>query len=746
MAKNTETTKYPIFTNNLEVKINRENVDKQFVIYQVGTINLHHKNNVLDLPTEKYKAQSVAYYRNNRWFAMFNKGTVNFEELKKDIHDMDEAATVNEVDLFSTDVDSKEDIKDVELAQLLVNSLKNRSSELFSYNNITGSLYYSSEARPKRNVFEFLKLRFFTPTKEANSIALEANTETFSEVGALKRYGKNNASPNYVFDEETGEFRRKLHDDFKKSQTFFDKGAISRKGTRRKFLDFSAEDNFRKSKIGIIAVFLRDVKENLADYMSISQIPFYDYDDCKEPREDYENMDYSKFIKEKGICVVNTVNADEDGYTNSVKMQSKIIDSLKCEYKLAEISQSRENGKYVIEIIHNKESGCYAKKEDLVQPSFFEEDNKPEDQHNLFSENEIIQHVTVEDSFDKVDSETIKDVMHNIVQELIIKGDIVDRQISLVNWNEPKEWTFVKCGKGKRNALKKCYDFCYYKMTISSEGKLSFDTFNNRDFPESDEWGCLDRIFEFYNKGNKNQYSNIECVVYNNIKNVNVIYKTKQFSLPNVDELARTISLADGERTIEKSKLEEYLNEFISLHEFSEDDLMDLEDLFKNLRKEPCSSITYKKLLTFEDACNKKHFLMRKKLIKLFVGWLYNKTSTEESPILLNGQMKKTQNMHRNFNSFLGVKSMKMDGQFKYFVGKKESALKQSLATSCIVRDIIPWDKNGINKNGPIFFDELRHMLSVEFVRNGQYTVIPFPMKYLNEYIRFKEKDIDFDE
>lgn len=744
MAKNTETIKYPIFTNNLEVKINRENVDKQFVIYQVGTINLHHKNNVLDLPTEKYKAQSVAYYRSNRWFVMFNKGTVNFEELKKDIHDMDEAATVNEVDLFSTDVDSKEDIKDVELAQLLVNSLKNRSSELFSYNNITGSLYYSGEARPKRNVFEFLKLRFFTP--EPNSIALEANTETFSEVNALKKYGKSNASPNYVFDEETGEFRRKLHDDFKNDLTFFDKGAISRKGAKRKFLDFSAEDNFRKSKIGIIAAFLHDVKENLTDYISIAQTPFYNYKDCEEQRDNYETKDYSKFINEKGICVVNTVKADEDGFTNSLKMQSKMVDFLKSEYKLAGISQSRENGKYVIEIIHNKESGCYAKKEDLVQPSFFEEDNKSEDKHNLFSEDEIIQHITVEDSFDKVDNQAIKDVMHNIVQELIIKGDIVDRQISLVNWNEPKEWTFVKCGKGKRNALKKCYDFCYYKMTISPEGKLSFDIFNNRDFPESDEWSCLDKIFESYNKGNKNQFSNIECVVYNNIENVNVIYKTKRFTLPNVEELARTISLSDGDCTIAKAELEEHLNEFISLHDFSEDDLKDFEDLFKNLQKESNASITYKDLLTFKDASEKKHYLIKKKLIKLFVEWLYDKTSGNESPILLHAQMKNAQNLYKNFNSFLGIKSMKIGDQFQYFVGKKEDALKLSLATSCIVRDVIPWDKNGENKNGHVFFDELKHMLSVEFVRNGQYTVIPFPMKYLNEYVRFKEKDVDYEE
>ena len=45
-----------------------------------------------------------------------------------------------------------------------------------------------------------------------------------------------------------------------------------------------------------------------------------------------------------------------------------------------------------------------------------------------------------------------------------------------------------------------------------------------------------------------------------------------------------------------------------------------------------------------------------------------------------------------------------------------------------------------------ILFDELAHMLKVEFVRNGQYTVVPFPIKYLNEHIRFCEKDDSFEE
>ena len=95
----------------------------------------------------------------------------------------------------------------------------------------------------------------------------------------------------------------------------------------------------------------------------------------------------------------------------------------------------------------------------------------------------------------------------------------------------------------------------------------------------------------------------------------------------------------------------------------------------------------------------------------------------------------------RILNSFLGVKSMELDGKFKYFVGKKKEAVQLSLHHPCKIRDVIPWNEYGECPNGKILFDEFAHMLTVEFVRNGQYTIVPFPIKYLREYIKFCEKD-----
>lgn len=62
-----------------------------------------------------------------------------------------------------------------------------------------------------------------------------------------------------------------------------------------------------------------------------------------------------------------------------------------------------------------------------------------------------------------------------------------------------------------------------------------------------------------------------------------------------------------------------------------------------------------------------------------------------------------------------------------YFVGTKKASLKTSIHNACAVRKVV-------SQTGLIEYKELFPLLAVEFVRNKQYTVIPFPFKYLREW------------
>lgn len=63
---------------------------------------------------------------------------------------------------------------------------------------------------------------------------------------------------------------------------------------------------------------------------------------------------------------------------------------------------------------------------------------------------------------------------------------------------------------------------------------------------------------------------------------------------------------------------------------------------------------------------------------------------------------------------------------FVYYVGAKSK--KREYPNACCMRKVISLGEE-------LEYEELLPLMTVEFVRNNQYTVLPFPFKYLREYI-----------
>ena len=64
---------------------------------------------------------------------------------------------------------------------------------------------------------------------------------------------------------------------------------------------------------------------------------------------------------------------------------------------------------------------------------------------------------------------------------------------------------------------------------------------------------------------------------------------------------------------------------------------------------------------------------------------------------------------------------------FVYYVGAKSKRI--SYPNACCMRKVV-------SLGDEIEYEELLPLMVVEFVRNNQYTVLPFPYKYLREYIK----------
>ncbi len=67
-----------------------------------------------------------------------------------------------------------------------------------------------------------------------------------------------------------------------------------------------------------------------------------------------------------------------------------------------------------------------------------------------------------------------------------------------------------------------------------------------------------------------------------------------------------------------------------------------------------------------------------------------------------------------------------------YFVGTKGEGIQQNISRASVIREI----ETANNSN--LIFQKLLPLMNVDFVRNGDLTVLPFPYKYLREWNKTK--------
>lgn len=68
-----------------------------------------------------------------------------------------------------------------------------------------------------------------------------------------------------------------------------------------------------------------------------------------------------------------------------------------------------------------------------------------------------------------------------------------------------------------------------------------------------------------------------------------------------------------------------------------------------------------------------------------------------------------------------------------YSSGQIGSGMNTTIAKAAHIRKIVPY------KGATLFFQDYLETMNVIFIRNGQLTVMPFPFKYLREYIKFEK-------
>ena len=689
-----------MLTNRISVTYNMKNIDADFDIFKVEKSNKdYYKYNILDSAVYEFKAAAVQWTFGATALVLFRKGEVMEQHFKESIMKEYEDVKIQKIDVFDSEQCSKSFYYENRLlVQLLINSIRTPKYDAFMYNNLTGKLLYHDPSwRHKDKFIRFLE------------IVIDPGMYLNLEHKTFKRFNREGTGL-YVIDSKTGEFRKKLKTDV--NVITYKEGSLPHNHFRVDNFDITDYAHFRKSKMGVMEQFLRDVKENLSQYIAIEIIEREDaqaFDISNLEKKGISEHKYGEMLQKKGVVIV-----DENNSEKSKEIVEKLRNELKHYYSIeASVGELSEEA-YNIRIIHD---GEYYDENDIYDP------------HNDNLKGYIVQHMT-EEAEHFTNAKGSSPDIKKMVQELIIKGDVRERLISIFDWerlDSGKEWTFVlrrkiktKFGESAEHTNyinKKAYNYYnYYRLKIDCNGKLEFDTFCDSRQDETEEWCKICYAYDFVEDKHRGAQNQIEGLMYSDIDNIHAILLTREKTLPNITALMDTLKETDGKEKVSKEILLKAMEDF----EIANPDSVECISEWRCKLSDEAEMITKKAV--------KKILNMRTNLASLFNRFLHEKYS-----VWIDGELRKGEfEAIFQIGNLLNIKyeyntNDYADGNtFVYYVGAKSKKL--SYPNACCMRKVISLGDN-------LEYEELLPLMAVEFVRNSQYTVLPFPYKYLREYI-----------
>lgn len=704
-----------ILTNKFNAELNMDAIDKDFDIYVVDKESQKlDRCNILDIPETKFNALAVQYQFGRKAFVLFQKNTVLESEFRESLQ-----SEFKDVSVYHVTLEDLQDEKfckdhffygDRLLVQLLLNSIRAPRNESLTYNNLTGKLYYAADnlknVDKKTGVIWYMS---YLEIKLDPGMFLNLDVKTFG----LSSYGKSGRQ--YVLDPKTGVLRKRLATDEDSLPTYTEK-AQNGKHKTVDFLEISSFKKFQECKLGIMERFLRDVKRLLSEYVTLTPMQVeesQEYEVSKKEKEGLSEKGMGNILKQRGVVIV-----DENKTERSKEIVKKLKYELQKHYGVLAKEGELEKDKYNVRIIHT--------------PEYYER-LEIEDLHNATEYGFIVQHL-VEEKEHFNDKQSASPAINKIIQELIIKGDVLDRMITIYDWKKlgaNKAWTFVRRKKifnqnGEKvehvnSAGKKVFNYFKYDvLEVNKEGNLNFYSFTDAEYPyETEEHERIIRAFDRFHKEYQKDANEVEGLVYSNIENIHAIILTPEKTIPNTETIWDGLRETTADKRVNKADLLEAMEAFVEECELDEKTKDYIETMKLNLMKED-------DVITIGRVC--KMMGMKKKAAKKL-----NRFMHENCNIWISAEMKDQYfESEYQIGNMLNIKYYQLpDYQniptFYYFVGPKRTSLQNSINNACAVRKVV-------SETGEIEYRELLPLMAVEFVRNKQYTVLPFPFKYLREY------------
>ncbi len=659
-------------TNKLNIQFNLQRLLSDYAVVKFSTSENFIKYGALILDEIRLtlKAKSIIFERGKSFYALFDKNYISNIDLSKQLEKIEDGDKLSFKFLNDKEL---EKIQTHTLTQLIINSITTPHHKRLTFNNLTGKLYLFnsshlkiSTSKEKDQIFKIIGLEFYIDP----NCCLQLNVKTFSNVLLSKQMDfskrKFNSYPKYTFVHSTNTLRRVLPTENIKAEDLFILKQTSKKDVLEKnnipFLDFGNLSEFKNSKIGILSDVLDNIKEKLSKYLIVE---FKEVEISNVVR--YSNaFDYSE-LNENIFLLDGIKDENSEEHLESIKQE---ISRLTPNSKTKVVKRENKKG-YNIKLIHNK--------------SFYQK----YEQKDPYKPSNDIQHITYEDF--KLNS---KGSVKAIIKELVIKNDIKNNQISIIDWSTfgyKNKWIF---------GIKQDIDF--YFIIVEPDGKTSFERFES-DLFNQNEYDDLCDVF--------GDDKNIEFIVKDDTGNINIVKRTNNFTIPKYQKISEVLEKESIEIKITRTTAVNIINELFEKEKAQE--LKNKINQIKNWSKENL-------LKCFENRSDKKMFVTKVK---------------EETGEVLKSYLR-DKSRYELLDSQLDIHSFEYNDKKHYYVGVKGEGIQQTISRASVVREIETYGKS------EYIFDKLLPLMNVDFVRNGDLTVLPFPIKYLREWKNTRHNNV----
>lgn len=667
-----------LYLNELMASFKYSNIDRDYDFYYVTTSDKYIKGGATFLDIDDIKVAALQFESGKSFWVMLPKNAISRAEFVRLLNTKEDGDSLSIKSMTSNSIPKHL------LTQLFLNALTSPADEMISFNNLSGKFLCFRPAWFNKDKDNFIWGMHCLEVKVGDDMCIKLAAHRMTALALKKqmKFEKRKLQdyPQYEFSYNNNTLKRVSNENKDRRENFIIKPVDGERGSIT-FFDFTDYETFACTKMGVLYDILNALHDEFGTYIHVN-FKQCDIDEVLEYKrtslEAYKDI-VAKEVINSGINIVDDVQSEtsEDYLQDVASGINKIIPEAKCSVR-RRLSKKKLNVRY----IHDKSFYLDSK----VDP--YQKDMKEY----------VTQHITVE-NFKHQSSAAV----YNILKELVIKKDIATGKITLVDWSQygyKAEWLFGVFTEGT-----------YYFMTIHPDGTFKIEALERNLFNMTE----YDKYMEYFglNEENVNDYRDVIGLIKDADGNINLIKDTNIYSIPDYTAIGDVLRNVANEGRFQGKHVADWLRA-----------VMNMTDKIK----------VQAELDTVIPRIDMNAEYMKADIMGLFKGITTKKEVVryvfENTGTMLYAYLRGEEKRNEYLSGNIDINYIEQDEMLARFsVGEIGNGMKYTIERASVVREIQAVE------DSRLIFKELLPLMGVEFVRYGMLTVIPFPFKYLREYI-----------